>query len=201
MKNTPNKMHIIIPKKWDNSLASPKTKEDILKELNGISTEDIKSIWEEIESESHSSKQDESKTHKTKEPSKNEEYSMEHALMIREFLLRLWFVILNDEPIIVAWKSINICKRWDEITIYNEFDVVWEHVSWVFNLIDTEDNTTKSVIEVDWEPTLVAKIGYEDIIIWWKEEIDAGIFFRNHEEGTPYTVQEISNFLKSLKHY
>ena len=46
MKNTLNK--IIIPKKWLESFASTKSKEEILKNLNGISSEDINKIWESI---------------------------------------------------------------------------------------------------------------------------------------------------------
>jgi hypothetical protein len=32
--------------------------------------------------------------------------------MVREFLLRLGYTILNRDPIFVAWKPIFVCKRW-----------------------------------------------------------------------------------------
>lgn len=192
MTNTINK--IIIPKKWTESLASSKTKEELLRELKNISTEDINNVWEAIL---------ESKLNKTEEGKekpiiKDEEYPEERILMVREYLLRLGYSILHMDPIMAAWKPIFICKRWNEIFIYNEYDQIWKNITWVYGLKDTKKNTTESVITVEWRPTLVVRIWFEDIILRWEDQIDAGIFFRKNEENPTYTVQEITQFLESL---
>lgn len=212
MKNTLNK--IIIPKKWSVSLSSSKSKEEILKNLNDISSEDINNIWEAIKESKDKDNNSEVSIHEPKiEESTNQESnketweknskecSEEHALMVREFFLRMGYTILNKETIWVAWKPLFILKKWNELFISHDYDILSWNISWVYPLKDTSDNSIKTAIEVWWKPALVVKIGYEDIIIWGIDKIDAGIFFRNQEEHGSYTIQQISEFLNGLIRY
>lgn len=197
MNNSINK--IIIPNDWKTSLDSKKSKEEILKNLSEISRKDIESIWEEITTihDNKTNNQSENRNDEA-ELKRNKECTAEHALMVREFLLRLWFTILHIDPIIIAWKPIHICQRWDEILVYDEFEQIWRKISWVYALRDTNSDAMESVIEVKWRPTLVTKMWDEDIIIWWNKQIDAWIFFRNHIKWDHYTIQEITEFLEKL---
>ena len=202
MKNNLNR--IIIPKKWTTSLASSKSKEEILRNLKDISSDDINTIWEAIldsedeELESSISKPDNSETAEVIEEWKSWEWSEERALMTREFFLRLGYSILNKDTLWVAWKPFFILQKWDEIFVAHDFEIMCWKISWVYPLKDTSDDSIKAVIEIGWKPVLVVKIGYEDIIIWGNEKIDAGIFFRDQYERGSYTVQEISEFIKGL---
>ena len=212
MKNTLNK--IIIPKKWFISLSSSKSKEEILKNLNDISSEDINNIWEAIKESKDKDNNSEVSIHEpnieestNKESNKKtwekniKEYSEEHALMVREFFLRMGYTVLNQDTIWIAWKPLFILKKWNELFISHDYAILSWNISWVFTLKDTNDGTIKTAIEVWWKPALVVKIGYEDIILWGIDKIDAWIFFRNqHEEGS-YTVQQISEFLNDLVRY
>ena len=212
MKNTLNK--IIIPKKWSISLSSSKSKEEILKNLNDISSEDINNIWEAIKESkdkdinSESSIQESNIEESTNQESNKEaweknskEYSEEHALIVREFFLRMGYTVLNQDTIWIAWKPLFILKKWNELFISHDYDILSWNISWVFPLKDTNDDTIKTAIEVWWKPALVVKIGYEDIILWGIDKIDAWIFFRNQHEQGSYTVQQISEFLNGLIRY
>lgn len=212
MKNTLNK--IIIPKKWLESFASTKSKEEILKNLNDISSEDIKNIWESITASkdkdinSEASIQESNIEASTNQESNKEaweknskEYSEEHALMVREFFLRMGYTVLNQDTIWIAWKPLFILKKWDELFISHDYPILSWNISWVFPLKDTSDGTIKTAIEVWWKPALVVKIGYEDIILWGIDKIEAWIFFRNQHEQGSYTVQQISEFLNNLIRY
>ncbi len=212
MKNTLNK--IIIPKKWSISLSSSKSKEEILKNLNDISSEDINNIWEAIKESkdkdinSESSIQESNIEESTnKESNKktweknSKECSEEHALIVREFFLRMGYTVLNQDTIWIDWKPLFILKKWNELFISHDYDILSWNISWVFPLKDTNDDTIKTAIEVWWKPALVVKIGYEDIILWGIDKIDAWIFFRNQHEQGSYTVQQISEFLNGLIRY
>jgi hypothetical protein len=79
------------------------SKEELLDNLKSISSEDINTISEEITT-SLTNKKEEPETQKIEEksPKEKESYSEEHLLMVREFLLRLGYTILNRDPIFVA---------------------------------------------------------------------------------------------------
>ena len=154
-------------------------------------------ISEEITT-SLTNKKEEPETQKIEEnsPKEKESYSEEHLLMVREFLLRLGYTILNRDPIFVAWKPIFVCKRWEKITVYSEFDKIADNIEKIHIFKDSDK--ALAFIEVAWKPTFIARIWYENIIFWWNDQIDADIFFRDHEE---YSIEEITKFLESLHHY
>ena len=195
MKNTSNTFNIIIPKKWENPLTSSKSKEEILKNLKGISSEDINTIWKEINSA------EKSETTETKQEEKEQRCSEEHLMAVRELILRQGIKLIERDPIsFIGWKPIFIWTFWNKFFIFHDYDCIWKDIDWLWCMRDEKTDKHINVINVEWKPTLLVKIGYEDIIIWGNEKIDAGIFFHNHEE-TGYTTQEITKFLESLKNY
>jgi hypothetical protein len=198
MKNTSNTFNIIIPKKWESPLESSNKKDEILKNLKGISTEDIDSIWEEIDSWLEARKEERKKEEFQEIKDEEERCSEEHVLAIREFLLRLWFQLFDWDPLaFVKGKPVFIWTRWNKFFVFHDYDCICKDIDWLWCMKDEETDMYVNVINVEWKPTLVVKIWYEDIIIWGEDQIDAGIFFRNHEESG-YTVKEIRQFLESL---
>ena len=197
MTKSINNYSIIIPKKWNSASVTSQSKEELLDNLKSISSEDINTISEEITT-SLTNKKEEPETQKIEEnsPKEKESYSEEHLLMVREFLLRLGYTILNKDPIFVAWKPIFVCKRWEKITVYSEFDKIADNIEKIHIFKDSDK--ALAFIEVAWKPTFIARIWYENIIFWWNDQIDADIFFRDHEE---YSIEEITKFLESLHHY
>ena len=166
------KFNIIIPQDKNSLSSSTNSKDDILRDLQGISDEDIGALWDlkDITEEA----QEEKEQYKDKQNIDNtERCSEEHVLFVKEFILRQWFQLVERDPLwFVKWKPIFICRFWNKIYIFFDYDLIWKDFDVIYSMEDDEDGGEKGVFSYKWVPVLCGKKEGKDIIIYWNQELE-----------------------------